>query len=209
MAWLRRRRAKPALIAPSTEIDMVPRVERALMMLAAHAQQIEDRLVRIEERVDHVVLSSVDVATQADVMEMRVHSARVAADLARLEHELRGDIERAASGTLSPARNACAPSPSRSPTSPTASTNGRRFSPSSPPTSTRPTANPTISPPLPDPSTLESRVPAAAPHGGFQQTAARIWSYAVGAVVVVVLAVPAAERSRARRMSSTPSWIFV
>lgn len=87
---------------PSVEIEPAPRVERALVALAAHAQQIEDRLARIEERVEGVVMAHVDVATQTDLTDLRVHSARVAAEVARLQVELRAEIDRVEQGRLTP-----------------------------------------------------------------------------------------------------------
>ena len=71
-------------------------MERALVALAVYAQQLDDRLERIERRIDDAAEALADGPTHADVLEVRVHSARVAAELARVTVELRAEIERAA-----------------------------------------------------------------------------------------------------------------
>jgi trehalose-6-phosphatase len=74
------------------------RVERALVALAVHAQQIEDRLARLEQQV--VTLddrtaepTDVEAVTHDELLEVRVHSAKVAAELARLSVSLRARID--------------------------------------------------------------------------------------------------------------------
>ena len=84
MRWRRRRRTA------STEIVLAPRVERALVAIATHAEQLDTRILRLERRFDD---AQVDTPTQEDLLEIRMHSAKVAAELARVTIELRAEIE--------------------------------------------------------------------------------------------------------------------
>jgi hypothetical protein len=103
MRWLVRtwaaiegRRAGSAVA--TTELMTTPRVERALVALAVYAQQLDDRLERIERRLDQAAdaaEATADGPTHADVLEVRVHSAKVAAELTRVSVELRAEIEHA------------------------------------------------------------------------------------------------------------------
>jgi hypothetical protein len=86
---LRRRRQEPVAAVPAV------RTERALVALAIHAQQLDERLERMEQRVDALASTEVelDVPTHDDLLEVRIHSARVAAELARVAVELQGRID--------------------------------------------------------------------------------------------------------------------
>jgi hypothetical protein len=84
MRWRRRRPVA------STEIVLAPRVERALVAIASHAQQLDIRLLQLERRFEE---TTIDLPTQTDLLEVRMHSARVAAELARVTVELRAEIE--------------------------------------------------------------------------------------------------------------------
>ena len=96
MAWFRRRStARPAPAAP-TSTDLVPRTERALVALAVHAQQLSDRLDRIEVRLEESEQTAVELPTTEDVLAVRLHSAKVAAELTRVSVELRAEIEQVA-----------------------------------------------------------------------------------------------------------------
>jgi hypothetical protein len=68
-------------------------MERVLVALAVQAAQLDDRLERLERRVDGVVDNSLEHATYDDLLELRVHAAKVAADLARVTVELRSEID--------------------------------------------------------------------------------------------------------------------
>src|SRR6059058_4362421 len=94
MRW--RRRPDPTA-GLSVATAPAPRMERALVTLAVHAQQLDDRLDRIERRLDATVDAALDAPTHDDVLEVRLHSARVAAELARVTVELRAEIEQARS----------------------------------------------------------------------------------------------------------------
>jgi trehalose-6-phosphatase len=96
--WLRRRRQRVAEQAASLP---AVRTERALVALAVHAQQIEQRLERMEARIDRtreeIVAEARDHAleavTQDDLLEVQVHSAKLAAEVSRLAVELRAQID--------------------------------------------------------------------------------------------------------------------
>jgi hypothetical protein len=92
MRWRRRE----ARAATSTEVTIAPRVERALVTLAVHAQQLDGRLDRIERRIEEVDDNRLEHPSHDDVLEVRLHSARVAAELARVTVELRAEIEQVA-----------------------------------------------------------------------------------------------------------------
>src|SRR5205814_6701528 len=84
MRW-RRRRGRA-----STELVVAPRFERALVAIASHAEQLDGRIGRLERRMTEAAL---DAPTHDDVLEVRLHSARVASELARVTVELRAEIE--------------------------------------------------------------------------------------------------------------------
>ena len=84
MRW--RKRPKAA----STEVVLAPRVERALVAIASHAEQLDGRMLRLERRLEDATL---EAPTHDDLLEVRMHSARVAAELARVTVELRAEIE--------------------------------------------------------------------------------------------------------------------
>jgi len=59
--------------------------------IAVQTQQLDDRIERLERRFEDV---TVDLPTHDDVLDVRLHSARVAAELTRVAVELRAEIER-------------------------------------------------------------------------------------------------------------------
>lgn len=96
MAWFRRTRtaAAPAgadgerLPVPVASAPALARTERALRMLAAQSSQLHRSIVQLEHRVDTLadcVLDQLDGPTYDDVLAARLHSAKVAGELARLE----------------------------------------------------------------------------------------------------------------------------
>ena len=92
------------------------RMERAVMTLAAHAAHLEDQLERLERRMEdmedavQVALDpegleslaarleelSITAVTSEELLDVRLHSARVATELARMGNELRSQIDRVA-----------------------------------------------------------------------------------------------------------------
>jgi hypothetical protein len=65
-------------------------VERALVAIATHAEQLDGRILQLERRLED---AAVTAPTQEDLLEVRMHSARVATELARVTIELRAEIE--------------------------------------------------------------------------------------------------------------------
>jgi hypothetical protein len=118
MAWFRRRSTSstpdsigptplPAQPGPPGDrpcVDLVPtvsgqsleRTERALKMLATQSAQLHGQVVHLERRVDALsdaLLDRLDVPSNGDLLEARMHSARVAAELARLEVNLAARLD--------------------------------------------------------------------------------------------------------------------
>ena len=60
------------------------------MAIASHAEQLDGRILRLERRLEDTALAA---PTQEDLLEVRVHSAKVAAELARVTVELRAEID--------------------------------------------------------------------------------------------------------------------
>lgn len=86
---LRRRRAAEPAGLP------VLRTERALVALAIHSQQLDERLARMEHRLDELASTDVtfDLPTHDDLLEVRLHSARVSAELTQVAVELQARID--------------------------------------------------------------------------------------------------------------------
>jgi len=79
-----------------------PRVERALVAIASHAEQLDGRILQLERRFEE---ASVATPTQEDLLEVRMHSAKVAAELARVTIELKAEIdERVAASAVKESR---------------------------------------------------------------------------------------------------------
>lgn len=107
MPWLRRRRTvapDPDAPTPGTSAALVPlvpaasleRTERALRMLASQSAQLHGQVASLEHRVDALadaLLDRLDVPSFDDLLEARSHSARVAAELARLEVNLAARLD--------------------------------------------------------------------------------------------------------------------
>ncbi len=81
--------AAPALVAPALP---AVRVERYVVALAFHAAQLEDRIGQLERAAADQVDAHLDLPTHTDLLEVRLHSARVSADLGRLALELRSEV---------------------------------------------------------------------------------------------------------------------
>lgn len=110
--WFRRRRgerrrpqgAPPGDAAEGSDAERrlpAVRAERALVALAVHAQQLDQRLASIEARLDlrdaeaarAAEDHALETATHDELLEVRVHSARVAAELSRVSVELQARID--------------------------------------------------------------------------------------------------------------------
>jgi hypothetical protein len=74
------------------------RDERIIMLLFAQFQQLNDRLTRLENRFDATVQEAFAQPDHEDILELRLHSARLAAELSRVTVELRAEIAELAGG---------------------------------------------------------------------------------------------------------------
>jgi hypothetical protein len=74
------------------------RDEKILLTLVVQTQQINDRLTRLEDRFENSVRDALDHPDQQDLLELRMHSARLAAELSRVTIELRAEINELAAG---------------------------------------------------------------------------------------------------------------
>lgn len=89
----RQRRAGSSLAARAAAgSGLALRDEKILVMLAMQSQQINDRLTRLEERFEASLRDSMAQPDQQDLLELRLHSARLAAELSRVTIELRAEI---------------------------------------------------------------------------------------------------------------------
>jgi hypothetical protein len=61
--------------------------------LLRQTQQLNDRLSRLEERFEASVKAALSQADSNDLIELRLHSARLAAELSRVTVELRAEID--------------------------------------------------------------------------------------------------------------------
>ena len=81
---------------------VVPRLERLLIAYAAQAQRVDLRLEGLERRLQDVAEVTEDLPSHADLLQVRLHSARVAAELARVAVELRAEMDHLVTRAPSP-----------------------------------------------------------------------------------------------------------
>jgi hypothetical protein len=103
MGWFRRSRPAPTssddrslVPVPVATAPELARTERALQMLATQSAQLHSSIVQLEHRVDAMSESLVEqlgVASYEDVVDARLHTARVAAELSRLEINIAARID--------------------------------------------------------------------------------------------------------------------
>lgn len=74
------------------------RDEKILLTLVVQTQQLNDRLTRLEDRFEASLREAHAQPDQEDLLELRMHSARLAAELSRVTIELRAEINELASG---------------------------------------------------------------------------------------------------------------
>ena len=83
--------------APDPQPAGLPAVrsDRVLVALAVHAQQLDDRLERMEQRLDELAAADpgLELPTHEDLLEVRLHSARVSAELTRVTVDLQARID--------------------------------------------------------------------------------------------------------------------
>lgn len=80
---------------------LTERDERILLLLFSQFQLLNERLTRLESRLDAAVHEAFSHPDQEDILELRLHSARLAAELSRVTVELRSEIAELA-GTVAP-----------------------------------------------------------------------------------------------------------
>lgn len=83
-------------LVPMVSGHSLERTERALKMLATQSAQLHCQVVQLERRVDSLsdaLLDRLDVPSNGDLLEARSHSARVAAELSRLEINLAARLD--------------------------------------------------------------------------------------------------------------------
>lgn len=83
-------------LVPMVSGQSLERTERALKMLATQSAQLHGQVVALEGRVDALsdaLLDRLDVPSNGDLLEARMHSARVAAELSRLEVNLAARLD--------------------------------------------------------------------------------------------------------------------
>jgi hypothetical protein len=78
--------------SPPPQVRIPGHIERSLIMLTTKLQTCIERLDALELRVDDITEHSMSAPSHSDVMEVRMHSAKLAAELARATVELRGEI---------------------------------------------------------------------------------------------------------------------
>lgn len=90
----RSRRSRELAEVPPAGLPAV-RSERVVVALAVHAQQLDDRLARMEHRLDELASADfgLEVPTHDDLLEVRLHSARVSAELTRVAVDLAARID--------------------------------------------------------------------------------------------------------------------
>jgi hypothetical protein len=105
MGWFRRSRpstdieaagAPRHLPVPVATAPALARTERALELLAGQTAQLHAWMIELEHRVDgmaRALLEEMERPTYEDVMAARVHSAKTAAELARLEVNLSARLD--------------------------------------------------------------------------------------------------------------------
>lgn len=86
---------RPAPPAPEPAGLPALRSDWALMALAVHSEQLDERLARMELRLDELggAELGLEFPTHHDLLEVRLHSARVSAELTRVAVELQGRID--------------------------------------------------------------------------------------------------------------------
>jgi hypothetical protein len=88
---------RPQVVTPNAP-GLSLRDEKILLTLVVQTQQLNDRLTRLEDRFERSVRDAVDQPDQQDLLELRMHSARLAAELSRVTLELRAEINELAAG---------------------------------------------------------------------------------------------------------------
>lgn len=89
-------RDEHALVPVPPSSPELVRTERALQMLATQSAQLHASIVQLEHRVDamsETLLDQIDRPSYEDMIEARLHTAKVAAELSRLEINIAARID--------------------------------------------------------------------------------------------------------------------
>jgi len=104
MWFRRRRRGAPSvtseqdegegvrILGPAAPALPAVRVERYVVALAVHAAQLEDRIGQLERAAIDQADAHLELPNHTDLLDVRLHSSRVSADLGRLALELRSEV---------------------------------------------------------------------------------------------------------------------
>lgn len=94
-------RARCDLATPAERPEVVhretlpaPRMERAVLALAARTEVLSSAIERIEERLAEVSDHFIDVVTHEELIEIESRRARLAAEVSRLSVELKAEMDR-------------------------------------------------------------------------------------------------------------------
>ena len=80
------------MTAPSDTPSPTPDTEQVLLRLLTQVQHLNERVQRLEEAHARNAPADLGLASQEDLLEVQLHSARVAAELSRVTIELRSEI---------------------------------------------------------------------------------------------------------------------
>ncbi len=78
--------------SPESSTSKISNIESTLITLTKQVEQCIERLDALERRVDELAEATLNAPSHSDVLEVRMHSAKLAAELARSTVELRGEI---------------------------------------------------------------------------------------------------------------------
>ncbi|MEO8693843.1 MAG: hypothetical protein ABI658_10015 [Acidimicrobiales bacterium] len=90
------RRRRDRVVAARVSVAPPPphtNTEDLVFGLLRQTQHLNDRLSRLEERFEANLKASLSQADSNDLIELRLHSARLAAELSRVTVELRAEID--------------------------------------------------------------------------------------------------------------------
>ena len=93
MALRRRRNRSEKRRVSAAPAPAHSNTEDLVFGLLRQTQQLNDRLSRLESRFEATVKASLSQADSNDLIELRLHSARLAAELSRVTVELRSEID--------------------------------------------------------------------------------------------------------------------
>ena len=93
MALRRRRNRNESRRVAAAPAPVNTNTEDLVFGLLRQTQQLNDRLSRLEARFEANLKASLSQADSNDLIELRLHSARLAAELSRVTVELRSEID--------------------------------------------------------------------------------------------------------------------